>query len=80
MHKFKTTGIFLKFSSYGNFVTTFGCLILARTYNSPRDVSVKGFPLPVASEPTLRATKLQNYKALKHKILQAEYCNADRTT
>ena len=48
----------LLYSSYGNFVTTFACLILARFYNSPRTVSVKVLTLPaVAAEPTLRGIK-----------------------
>ena len=46
-----------KILSYGNFVTTFVCLILARNYNSPRTVSVKILTLPVATQPTLFAIK-----------------------
>ena len=48
----------LLYLSYGNFVTTFACLILARFYNSPRTVSVKVLTLPaVAAEPILRGIK-----------------------
>ena len=56
MQNFKTTGLF-KILSYGNFVTTFACLILATNYNSPRTVSVKVLTLPVAAKSTLHATK-----------------------
>ena len=56
LHNFETTGIF-KISSYGNFITTFACLILARNYNSPRTISVKVLTMPVAAERTVRAVK-----------------------
>ena len=48
---------FFKISSYGDFATTFACLILERNYNSARIVSVKILTFPVAAEPTLRAIK-----------------------
>ena len=61
LHNFKTTGIF-KISSYGNFVTTFACLILARNCNSRGTVYVYVSTLPVAVEPTLRAIKHQEQR------------------
>ena len=56
LHNFETTGIF-KISSYGNFVTTFACLILASNYNSTRTLSVKVLTLPVPTQPNLHAIK-----------------------
>ena len=74
----KTTGIF-KISSYGDFVKTFACLILARNYNSPRTVSVKVLTLPVAAEPTLRVVKHSQQVANSDKkctCLEERFCFA----
>ena len=74
----KTTGIF-KISSYGDFVKTFACLILARNYNSPRTVSVKVLTLPVAAEPTLRVIKHSQQVAKSDKnctCLEERFCFA----